>query len=36
MKKYEMGRVCGTQWEEDKFLGGFGGETWNKWGTKKV
>jgi len=27
MKKEEMGWTCGTQWEEDTFLGNFDGET---------
>jgi hypothetical protein len=27
IKKEEMSRACGTQWEEDKFLGNFDGKT---------
>jgi hypothetical protein len=31
-----MSRACGTQWEEDKFLGNFDGKTWNKEVIRKV
>jgi hypothetical protein len=35
MKKDEMGRACGTQWEEDKFLGVLVGKR-NKEATRNV